>query len=129
MEYIIVFVIGFALGWYLQSWISARAFIEILKDLDVPDDKIVELAQRDGADTSEFETEVTDKIVIELKVEQVGERLLAYRAEDDLFVTQGDNAQELISELVKKYPVGYNIEINKGSELVEDEINRLKKAL
>jgi hypothetical protein len=121
MEYIIVFAIGFALGWYLQSLIMAKAFHEILKDLNVPEDKIIALAKRDGADVSEFEDSA--KTVIELKVEQVGDRLMAYSAKDDFFVAQGDNAERLFEQILKLYPTNSRIEIVEGGDLVMDYLN------
>jgi hypothetical protein len=125
MEYIIVFVIGFALGWFLQSWISAKAFVEILKDLDVPEDKIIALAKRDGADVSEFEDSA--KPVVELKVEQVGDRLMAYSAKDDFFVAQGVDAAALFKEIIAKHSIGTSVVIVEGSELVNDYVTSLKK--
>jgi hypothetical protein len=125
MEYVIVFVIGFALGWFVQGWIGARAFYEILKDLNVPDDKIMKLAERDGVDVSKYATEAdaeSAKTVIELKVEQVGDRLMAYRANDDFFVAQGADAAALFEEIVKQSPTGSRIEIVEGGDLVRSYV-------
>jgi len=125
MEYIIVFVIGFALGWFLQSWIMAKAFHEILKDLDVPDEKILALARRDGADVAEYEE--TAKTVIEVKVEQVGDRLMAYSAKDSAFIAQGEDAERLLEVILNKYPVGYKVQIVEGVDLVKDHLEYLKQ--
>jgi hypothetical protein len=125
MEYIIVFVIGFALGWFLQSWIGAKAFYEILKDLDVPEDKIIALAKREGADVAEFEEDA--KTVIEVKVEQVGDRLMAYGAKDSAFIAQGEDAASLLEVVLKKYPVGHTVQIVEGGELVKDHLEFLKQ--
>ena len=125
MEYIIVFVIGFALGWYLQSVIMARAFHEILKDLEVPDEKILELAKRDGADVSEYEEDA--KTTIEVKVEQVGDRLMAYSAKDSAFIAQGADAAALIEVILNKYPIGHKVQIVEGVDLVRDHLEYLKQ--
>jgi hypothetical protein len=125
MEYIVVFVIGFALGWFLQSWIGAKAFYEILKDLDVPEDKIIALAKRDGADVAEYEESA--KTTIELKVESVSGKLMAYSAKDDFFVAQGDDAEKLFEVILNKYPVGHTIQIVEGGELVKDHLEFLKQ--
>jgi hypothetical protein len=125
MEYVIVFGIGFALGWFLQSWIMARAFHEILKDLDVPDEKILDLARRDGADVSEYEE--TAKTTIEVKVEQVGDRLMAYSAQDDAFIAQGEDAAALLEVVLNRYPVGHKVQIVEGVDLVRDHLEHLKQ--
>jgi len=125
MEYIIVFVIAFALGWYLQSVIMAKAFHEILKDLEVPDEKILDLARRDGADVSEFEEDA--KTTIEVKVEQVGSQLMAYSAQDDAFIAQGEDAAALLDVILNKYPLGHKIQIVEGVDLVRDHLEYLKQ--
>ena len=122
IEFIVVFAIGFALGWYLQSVIMAKAFHEILKDLEVPDEKIIAMAQRDGADIIE-----SNKTTIELKVEQVGDQLMAYSALDSAFIAQGDSAAGLLEVILNKYPVGHKIQIVEGVDLVRDHLEYLKQ--
>ena len=125
MEYIIVFVIAFALGWYLQSVIMAKAFHEILKDLEVPDEKILDLARRDGADVSEYEEDA--KTTIEVKVEQVGSQLMAYSAQDSAFIAQGEDAAGLLEVILNKYPLGHKIQIVEGVDFVRDHLEYLKQ--
>jgi hypothetical protein len=142
MEYIIVFVIGFALGWYLQSWLGAQAFYNILKDLDVPEDKIMKLAEKEGVDVARSldalkdvdESTVIDAVnkgiltlVIEIKVESVEGRLMAYRADDELYLAQGNTAEELVQAVLAKYPTNSRVEIVEGGELVRDYVDSLKK--
>ncbi len=122
IEFIVVFAIGFALGWYLQSVIMAKAFHEILKDLEVPDEKIIAMAQRDGADIIE-----SNKTTIELKVEQVGDQLMAYSAKDSAFIAQGDSAAGLLEVILNKYPVGHTVQIVEGVDLVRDHLEYLKQ--
>ena len=141
MEYIIVFIIGFALGWYLQSWLGAQAFYNILKDLDVPEDKIMKLAEKEGVDVARSldalkdvdESTVIDAVnkgiltlVIEIKVESVEGRLLAYRADDDLYLAQGNTAEELVQAVLAKYPTNSRVEIVEGGDLVRDYVDSLK---
>jgi hypothetical protein len=142
MEYFIVFVIGFALGWYLQSWLGAQAFYNILKDLDVPEDKIMKLAEKEGVDVARSldalkdvdESTVIDAVnkgiltlVIEIKVESVEGRLMAYRADDELYLAQGNTAEELVQAVLAKYPTNSRVEIVEGGELVRDYVDSLKK--
>jgi hypothetical protein len=123
---LIVFIVGFGLGWFINGWFSAQAFHSILMDLGVPEDKILALADKEESGAQDSEAELK---VIEIKVEHVGGRLMAYRADDDFFVAQGDDAAALIDELVSRYSEGHRIKIVEGGELVEEHVNSLTKAL
>jgi len=122
MSELIILIIGFAIGWFIQSWISAQAFAEILKDLKVDEGKIRKLAIQDGALVKEEPRWPT----VELKIEQVGDLLIAYRAKDDFFVAQGRDAAALIDVILHSYSVGHKIQIVEGGELVTDHLTALK---
>jgi hypothetical protein len=130
MEYFIVFVIGFALGWYLQSWLGAQAFYNILKDLDVPTDKILALAEKDGVDVSEYVTEdAVESDAVGINVEKHSDRLYAYRSQDNEFLAYADSPEELFSEIIKKlHNPTVRLMVEQGSEHVKDYIDGLEKA-
>ena len=131
MEYFIVFVIGFALGWYLQSWIGAQAFYNILKDLNVPDDKILALAEKDGVDVSEYATEeaAADNKTVGINVEKHGNRLYAYRSSDNEFLAYADSPEELFKEVLRKFQIEkVHISVEQGAEHVRDYIDGLEQA-
>jgi hypothetical protein len=131
MEYIIVFIIGFALGWFLQSWVGAKAFYQILKDLDVPDDKIMALAEKDGVDTSKYSTEeaAADKNTVGINVEKHGNRLYAYRSSDNEFLAYADSPEELFKEVLRKFQIEkVHISVEQGAEHVRDYIDGLERA-
>jgi hypothetical protein len=125
MVELIVFIIGFALGWWLQSWLSAQAFVKILNDLGVSDDRIAKLAEEDGVDVTDYKQAAANNTTIQLKVESVNGMLMAYRAEDDFYVAQGVDAEKLLEAIVDKHPMG-KIEVVEGGDLVRDYVETLK---
>jgi sugar/nucleoside kinase (ribokinase family) len=130
MEYIIVFIIGFALGWFVQSWIGAQAFYNILKDLNVPDDKIMALAEKDGVDVSKYSTEETvETKSVGINVEKHSGRLYAYRSSDNEFLCYADSPEELFKEVLKKFQIEkVHISVEQGAEHVRDYIDGLEQA-
>lgn len=127
MVELIIFIIGFALGWWIQSWLSARAMMDILDDIDPTGEKCVEALKRQGMDVSEFEDTLSENsanTAIQLKVESVNGILMAYRAEDDFYVAQGEDAEKLFEAIVDKHPAG-KIEVVEGGELVREYVETL----
>jgi hypothetical protein len=131
MDFLIVFIIGFALGWYLQSWIGAQAFYNILKDLNIPDDKIMALAEKDGVDISKYATDNTveqPKNSIDINVERHNGRLYAYRSSDNEFLCYGDTPEQLFSEVLKRDPGLEHVNVEQGAEHVKDYVDGLERA-
>jgi hypothetical protein len=129
MVELIIFVIGFALGWWIQSWISARAMMDILDDIDPTGEKCVEALKRQGVEVEGFEAALAEnsaKPAIQLKVESVNGMLMAYRAEDDFYVAQGQDAETLFESILDKHPEG-KIEVVEGGDLVRDYVETLNK--
>lgn len=123
-----LFLLGFGLGWWINSWLSAQAFAKILQDLDVSDTDIVELAKRELGEVSTTEAGSTDKTEIELKVEQHGDTLYAYTTAQDEFVAQGITAEALFAAIVVRYPAGHRFVIDQGRDLVQEYTDQLDKA-
>lgn len=124
---LIIFIIGFALGWWIQSWLSARAMMDILDDIDPTGEKCVEALKRQGVDVAEFEDTLSENSAnpaIQLKVESVNGMLMAYRAEDDFYVAQGEDAEKLFEAIVDKHPMG-KIEVVEGGDLVREYVETL----
>ena len=126
----IIFVVGFLLGWWVQGWISNRAMMDILDDIDPSGEKCVEALKRQGIEVEGFEAALAQKNAkpaIQLKVESVNDRLMAYRAEDDAFVAQGADAEKLFEAILNSFPTGSRVEIVEGGELVNDYVKTLKE--
>lgn len=99
-EYIIFFLgllIGFWLGRVVTSAITAVTFKEILKDLGVTERQLRELKDRvDREDQPDTKLQV-----LEIKLEQIGSTIYAYRKDNDQFLGQGDDREALIKRLTE----------------------------
>jgi len=105
-EYILIlagFIIGYVVGKAVTNWTNTVAFRELLKDLNVSNDQLMKVKAKidkdlqDSTDASE-EVELT---AMEIKVEQHQGQLYAFRKDNDQFLGQGRNREELIEHLKK----------------------------
>jgi hypothetical protein len=111
------FVVGYLMGKAVANWTSALAFREILQDLGVKDADIERLKSKmDEADTAAPELEQ-----VEVKIEQHQGLLYAYRCDNDSFLGQGKNREELI-EGIKKNLINVKLIITEenGAKLIQN---------
>ena len=110
METVVLFVIGFAVGWYISSKITAAFYLGmfkmILQDLKITNKDLVAMARKHGADFITEEQEAVLKAAeadnlerIEIKVEKHGDMLYAFRMDNDKFLGQGTDPKALIAEM------------------------------
>ena len=104
MEYI-EFFLGFGLGWFIASRITTAlhltSFSKILKELGVSNQQLRKL--RDAADLELDADDAEPETVCEIKIEQHGDQLYAYRKEDDHFLGQGTDRDSLIARISKEF--------------------------
>jgi hypothetical protein len=123
MEFLVEFIIGFVIGAYLGSkitgWLNRATFQEILDDLNVSDKQLEDLARRNGV-KFDHDEESADSVIIEVKIEQHGDQLYAYRKDSDEFLGQGSNKDELIDRLTGQFSANTKLVIAKedGAGLV-----------
>ena len=107
---IIEFLIAFALGCWIGSWVRgtwmALSFREILRDLGVTESQLRRLAEKNDIKipTENPRDSITGEITvtpIEIKIEQVGDVLYAYRLDNDQFLGQGTDREALIQRLTE----------------------------
>jgi hypothetical protein len=106
MDDILLFIlglgIGFTLGKMISDAINAMSFREILKDLDISQERLEQLRDELNHPQS-AETDPTD---VEIIIEQHGGQLYAYRKSDDTFLAQGHDREELVRRLEGEMPRG-----------------------
>jgi hypothetical protein len=104
MEYI-EFFLGFGLGWFIASRITTAlhltSFSKILKELGVSNQQLRKL--RDTVDLELDDAVDEPETVCEIKIEQHGDQLYAYRKEDDHFLGQGTDRDSLIARISKEF--------------------------
>lgn len=104
MEYLITFIVAFWLGSKLSTIWNRIVFREVLKDLGVTDRQIQKLAQDRGLDYTDPEEDVSaepELASMEVKLEQHHDMIYAFRLDNDQFLGQGKDREQLIESLKK----------------------------
>ena len=100
-ELIIVGLVGIFIGWQASRQVHLDGFRQLLKALKVTEEDLLramikiqsrewQLNDHEGA---------KDSTVVDIKLEQQGTEIFAYRKSDDQFLAQGSDADSLIERL------------------------------
>ena len=124
MDYLLLAVLAFYIGWKINEAWMARSFAEILKDLGVSPDRVHRLALDKGVEVDR------DKEAIELRIDSIEGQLLAYQVKDNRFITQATTGEQLLEQIVEHYPAGTKINVDKsqGGDIIQAAAQSLKKA-
>ncbi len=107
---IIEFLIVFALGCWIGSWVRAvwmsLSFREILRDLGVTEQQLRKLAEKNQITfpTENPRDSITGEITVtpvEIRLEQHHGQIYAYRLDNDQFLGQGSDREALIRRLTE----------------------------
>jgi hypothetical protein len=105
IEFLIAFALGCWIGHKVSSYIMAMSFHQILKDLGVTDQQLRKLAESSGLELAELSPKESEEnpglTPIEIKIEQHQGVLYAYRLDNDQFLGQGPDREQLIEHLKK----------------------------
>jgi hypothetical protein len=108
METLLNFLIVAGFGWWAGSaWtamILRSSFQKILKELGVTDQQLKKLARDHGMEAVDPKESVIDEpelTPVEIKLEQHQGVIYAYRIDDNRFLGQGADREELIESLKK----------------------------
>lgn len=83
---LILIAVGLVAGWYLREWWAMRAMKHIVNDA-----------------AEDFKETIRSK-VIDAYVEKAGDEYFVYRKEDNSFLAQGKNINDLSDILQEKFP-------------------------
>jgi hypothetical protein len=130
MEYLILAVFSFYIGYKVAELVSVASFKKILEDLDVKEDQLRELVKKNGMeleDDSDSEPAKDQRTVVEIKVEEVHGCLYAYEAAKDTFIAQGRDGDELVQRLLQALPVNTRIicDRDNGGDLITNAVEKL----
>jgi hypothetical protein len=93
------FVIGYAAGRWIATWMYIGSFVQILRDLNVSDERIQQLAESIEDETDpELDRPTT---VIDMRVERHDNQLFAYRKDTGAFLSQAADGKSLIARLTQ----------------------------
>jgi hypothetical protein len=114
-----VFILGAAWGWFLCDRWHTRMIGEILQRAGVTDDKLRNLITDLRSELpKDHEDALPD---VEVKVEQHGGQLYAYRVDNDEFLGQGTDRETLLAAINEKSKTNFNMIVRKdqGGELLQ----------
>ena len=135
MEYFIITVVAFALGWKISEIFHVISFKKILEDLNVNGEDLKKLHNKIARDQGLAElypsknaaAESDGKTVVDIKVEELQGQLYAYEVDRDTFIAQGQTSDELLERILDRYPANHRIicDRSNGGDLITDAVERL----
>jgi len=100
-ELIIVGLVGILIGWQAAKRVHLQGFRELLRALKVTEQDLLRamIKIQSGEWQLEDSEGTKDETVVDVKLEQQGTEIYAYRKSDNQFLAQGSNAASLIERL------------------------------
>lgn len=99
MMEILILIAGIWIGWKVGTTVQLLSFRKVLEELGVNDSQLRKLAERNGIKLPELDKpqeSESDLLVIEVRVEEINGIYYVYRKNDDQFLCQGTDQQQLI---------------------------------
>jgi sulfur carrier protein ThiS len=120
IEFIIVFALGWIIGWKINDAVRTAAVKALLKELGVTDQDLRAAAARNGIILPDAPDTAADTTVVEVRLEQDGNQIYAYRKSDDTFLGQGTDRDSLIDRLNQNMkPCRVLIDKEDGADLLQ----------
>ena len=100
-ELIIVGLLGILIGWQAAKRVHLQGFRELLRALKVTEEDLLQamIKIQSGEWQLDAPEGTKDETVVDVKLEQVGTAIYAYRKSDHQFLAQGSDADSLIARL------------------------------
>jgi hypothetical protein len=100
-ELFIATLLGIFIGWQAAKRVHLQGFRDLLRALKVTEQDLLRAMLR--VQSGEWQPDDTEgskeDTVVDVRLEQVGTAIYAYRKSDDQFLAQGNNADSLIERL------------------------------
>ena len=100
-ELIIVALVGIFVGWQASRRVHLDGFRQLLKALKITEEDLLRAMIK--IQSREWQLEdpegTKDETIVDVKLEQQGTQIFAYRKSDDQFLAQGTDADSLIARL------------------------------
>ena len=101
LELIVVGLVGILIGWTASKRVHLDGFRQLLRALKVTEEDLLRAMIK--IQSREWQLDdvegAKDDTVVDVKLEQVGTEIFAYRKSDDQFLGQGQDSQTLIERL------------------------------
>ena len=100
-ELIIVGLLGILIGWQAAKRVHLQGFRELLRALKVTEEDLLRAMIKIQSKEWQLDDDegTKDETVVDVKLEQQGTEIYAYRKSDNQFLAQGSNAASLIERL------------------------------
>ena len=122
IETVLIVVVAFWLGNRWATNFHQKIFREILKELGVTERQLKDLLLRQQQQLTSLtpQEHAADHDVVEVRLEQVGDVIYAYRKSDDQFLAQGLDADALIATLKLNLcaPCKVVVDVDDGADLL-----------
>ena len=101
IELFIAAVVGIFIGWQAAKRVHLDGFRQLLKALKVTEEDLLRAMIKIQSKEWQLDDHEgsTDSTVVDVKLEQQGTQIFAYRKSDDQFLAQGSDADSLIARL------------------------------
>ena len=101
IELIIAAVIGIFIGWQASKKVHLDGFRQLLRALKVTEEDLLRAMVRVTSEEWQLDQPKgsKDDTIVDVKLEQQGTQIFAYRKSDDQFLAQGSDADSLIERL------------------------------
>jgi len=101
IELFIAALVGLFIGWQASKKVHLDGFRQLLRALKVTEDDLLRAMIKIQSAEWQLDDDKgsTDSTVVDVKLEQVGTAIYAYRKSDDMFLAQGSDADSLIARL------------------------------
>ena len=101
IELFIAAVVGIFIGWTASKQVHLDGFRQLLRALKITEDDLLRAMIK--IQSREWQLEdpegIKDDAIVDVKLEQQGTQIFAYRKSDDQFLAQGTDADSLIARL------------------------------
>jgi hypothetical protein len=127
MEYLLIALVAFYLGWRAADIVLTASFSKILEELKVSESDLKKTAERLGVQAGVIaETTEDDHNSINIKIEQHQGRYYAYRVDGDEFLAHGDSPEILLGQILERLPAGSRVTVDRdhGGEIMEAALSR-----
>jgi hypothetical protein len=119
MDYFIIAAIAFYLGFKLNEKIMWFTFGKMMKEAGISNKDLDKFVAH-WAPSLKEELEVTDKPQVEIRLEEHNQTLYAYRKDNEEFLGQGANQEELFKRIADRFQdVKFVLKQGDGAELLQ----------
>ena len=101
IELILAALVGILVGWQASKRVHLDGFRQLLRALKVTEEDLLRAMIKIQSKEWQLDDHEgsTDSTVVDVKLEQQGTQIFAYRKSDDQFLAQGSDADSLIERL------------------------------